>query len=295
MLRNGLWLPHNAGAAIADGSGLADALALNWINWNFVVRGPSQGGSVDSPPYIKEVKMASVRKTRRRPVARLSQDRRVSDILAAASEVISAKGYEGVTMAEVAERANIVEGTVYRYFKNKDDLLMQVAEEWFTEIYRDRIEVGAFSGTYNKLRYLIWHSLKTVADGPSFSRYLMMEVRPRPDYKETALYEINREYTGEIRKLFREAIASGEFKSGVPERLLRDMVFGTIEHSTWRFLRGEGDFDLEELAEEITMVVYQGMAAHPPRDERTDAISTVVARLEAVADRLDAIPPAKSK
>ena len=237
--------------------------------------------------------MTGVRKSRRRPVARLSQDQRISDILAAAREVISAKGYEGVTMAEIAERANIVEGTVYRYFKNKDDLLMQVAEEWFTEIYADRIEVGAFSGTYNKLRYLIWHSLKTVAEGRSFSRYLMMEVRPRPDYKETALYEINREYTSEIRKLFREAIASGEFKSGVPERLLRDMVFGTIEHSTWRFLRGEGDFDHEELADEITMVVYQGMSAQASKDDRIDAIDAVVSRLEAVAGRLEGSRPAE--
>ena len=237
--------------------------------------------------------MTGVRKSRRRPVARLSQDQRISDILAAAREVVSAKGYEGVTMAEIAERANIVEGTVYRYFKNKDDLLMQVAEEWFTEVYADRIEVGAFSGTYNKLRYLIWHSLKTVADGPTFSRYVMMELRPRSDYKDTALYEINREYTREIRDLFREAIASGEFKSGVPERLLRDMVFGTIEHSTWRFLRGEGSLDLEELADEITMVVYQGMSAQASKDERIDAIDSVVSRLEAVADRLEGSRPAE--
>lgn len=235
--------------------------------------------------------MNVVRKTRRRQVTRLSQDQRISDILAAAREVISVKGYEGVTMAEIAERANIVEGTVYRYFKNKDDLLMRVAEEWFTEVYGDRIDISAFSGTYNKLRYLIWHSLKTVADGPALSRYLMMEVRPRSDYKDTALYEINREYTGEIRGLFRAAIASGEFKSGVPERLLRDMVFGTIEHSTWRFLRGEGDFDLEELADEITMVVYRGMTTETPGDER---INAVVTRLEAVADQLENSRPAKS-
>ncbi|MES2494417.1 MAG: TetR/AcrR family transcriptional regulator [Pseudomonadota bacterium] len=232
--------------------------------------------------------MNVVRKTRRRQVTRLSQDQRISDILAAAREVISVKGYEGVTMAEIAERANIVEGTVYRYFRNKDDLLMRVAEEWFTEVYADRIDISAFSGTYNKLRYLIWHSLKTVADGPALSRYLMMEVRPRPDYKDTALYDINREYTGEIRNLFRAAIESGEFKSGVPERLLRDMVFGTIEHSTWRFLRGEGELELEELADEITMVVYRGMITETPGDER---INSVVNRLEAVADRLEGSRP----
>ena len=231
--------------------------------------------------------MNVVRRVRRRQVTRLSQDQRVSDILAAAKEVIATKGYEGVTMAEIAERANIVEGTVYRYFKNKDDLLLRVAEEWFTQSFADLVDVSAFNGTYNKLRYLIWHSLKTIAKGPALSRYVMVEVRPRADYKDTQLFEINREYTGQLRKLFSDAIPNGEFKSGVPERVLRDMVFGTIEHSTWRFLRGEGDFDVDELADEIAMVVYCGMTAEPLGDERLNA---VIGRLEAVVDRLEAKP-----
>lgn len=208
----------------------------------------------------------------------------MSDILLAAKEVIDAKGYEGVTMAEIAEKADIVEGTVYRYFKNKDDLLLRVAEDWFLEQYGDIVDVSAFNGTYNKLRYLIWHSLRTIKEGPAISRYIMTEVRPRSGYKDTRLFEINRDYTSQIRRVFAEAIKSGEFKSGVPERVLRDMVFGTIEHSTWRYLRNEGELDIEELADEIASVVYRGMTAVPPEDERMD---TAILRLEKIADRLD--------
>jgi TetR/AcrR family transcriptional regulator, fatty acid metabolism regulator protein len=223
-------------------------------------------------------------KMRRRSAVRLPQDRRVSDILAAAREMVLAKGYEGVTMADIAERADIVEGTVYRYFANKDDLLLRVAEIWFTESFSDLVDVSAFGGTYNKLRYLIWHSIKTIAAGPTFTRYVMLEVRPRENYKSTRLFEINRQYTIQIRKLFAEAIESGEFKHGVSERVLRDMVFGTIEHSTWRFLRGEGDVDVNELADEIAAVVYRGMTAQPLGDER---MTSVMSRLEAVADRME--------
>lgn len=225
-----------------------------------------------------------VKPQRRRQVNRLSQDRRVSDILAAANQIIEEKGYEGVTMAEIADRAQIVEGTVYRYFKNKDDLLMRVTEDWFAAHYGEIKDIGALSGTYNALRYFIWHSLHTIKTGPAFSRYVMTEVRPRPDYKSTRLFEINREYTSLLRRIFKDAIDSGEFKGGVPEPLLRDMVFGTIEHSTWRYLRGEGEYDTDELADEIATVVYRGMTAVPHEDERLDR---VLARLEKVADRLD--------
>ena len=226
---------------------------------------------------------AGLKSAKRRRFTRLPQDQRVSDILASARQVINEKGFERVTMAEIAEKANIVEGTVYRYFKNKDDLLLRVAEDYFTQQIADLADVSAFSGTYDKLRYLIWHSLHTIERGPSLSRYVMTEVRTRPEYKDMKLFEINRQYTSQIRDLFKRAIESGEFKSGVPERVLRDMVFGTIEHSTWRFLRGEGELDTEELADEIARVVYRGMTAVPPEDERLDK---VINRLEKAIDRL---------
>jgi AcrR family transcriptional regulator len=232
-----------------------------------------------------------VRKRRNRVVTRQSQDVRVADILKAAREIVSESGYEGVTVSEIAERAGIVEGTVYRYFKNKEELLLKVAEDWFTESFADLVDVSAFSGTYNKLRYLIWHSLKTIKAGPAISRFAMTEVRPRPDYKDTAVFDLNRRYTLQIRNLFADAINSGEFSHDVPERLLRDMVFGTIEHSTWRFLRGEGDFDSAEIADEIAAVLYRGMSAKPPEE---DKFSVLVARLEKVAAKLAPEPSDKS-
>lgn len=228
--------------------------------------------------------MTTEKKPRRRKSSRLSQDQRVSDILAAANDLIDTKGYENVTMVEIAERANIVEGTVYRYFKNKDELMLRVAEDWLRLKLADLLDVSALNGTYNKLRYLIWHSLKVVVSKPAVTRYIMLEVRPRESYKATELFAINRAYTEQLRKLFADAIASGEMKRGVPERLLRDMVFGTIEHSTWRYLRGQGELDVDELADEIAMVVFRGMSAGEPA---ANPLEETLARIEAVAERLE--------
>ncbi|WP_189622135.1 TetR/AcrR family transcriptional regulator [Novosphingobium colocasiae] len=233
--------------------------------------------------------MNTEKKPRRRKSTRLSQDQRVSDILAAANDLIDTKGYENVTMVEIAERSHIVEGTVYRYFKNKDELMLRVAEDWLRLKLADLLDVSALNGTYNKLRYLIWHSLKVIVSKPAVTRYIMLEVRPRESYKTTELFSINRAYTNQLRKLFADAISSGEMKRGVPERLLRDMVFGTIEHSTWRYLRGEGDLDVDELADEIAMVVFHGMSDRQPV---TNPLEASLARIEAVAERLEKAVPA---
>ena len=76
----------------------------------------------------------SAEKPLRRVTQRLPQERRVADILAAARQVIAEKGYENVLMSDIADRAGIVEGSLYRYFESKQDLLTKVADDWFEEV-----------------------------------------------------------------------------------------------------------------------------------------------------------------
>ena len=45
--------------------------------------------------------------------------------------------------------------------------------------------------------------------------------------------------------------------------LLRDLIFGGIEHQAWAYLRGEGDFSIDGTTEGITTVIYRGMAVDP--------------------------------
>ena len=89
------------------------------------------------------------------------------------------------------------------------------------------------------------------------------ELRSAPDYRKSAAYRLNRDYTGMVEQVVREAIESGEFRADVNVRTVRDMIFGAIEHRTWAFLRGEGKFPLDGTAEEITSIVFRGMSASP--------------------------------
>jgi hypothetical protein len=66
------------------------------------------------------------------------------------------------------------------------------------------------------------------------------------------------------RSVLQEAVDAGHFLADVSVRLLRDLIFGAIEHQTWAYLRGEGDFDVDEAARGITTVIYRSMAAERP-------------------------------
>jgi TetR/AcrR family transcriptional regulator, fatty acid metabolism regulator protein len=224
--------------------------------------------------------------TPRKQASRLSIDDRTADILAAAREVISVKGYENVLVADIARQAGIVEGTIYRYFENKRDLLVKVAEVWFNEQLAVDSQLPMIHGTQNKLRHIAARTLQIIKSEPVLSRFMLMELRPDPNYRSTAFFEMNRRFTRETLQVCKDAIASGEFHADVSPALVRDMLHGCIEHRTWAFLRGEGDFSIDEISDGIATVVYRGMATQPASTDNAARIDAAVARLEAVTTRL---------
>lgn len=217
-------------------------------------------------------------KVSRKSASRLPPDERLSVILTAARAVLAAKGYENTLLSDIAREAGIVEGTIYRHFENKRDLFVKVAEIWFTEKLSEDSHVRAVPGTHNKLRHLALHTLSIITSEPVLSRFMLLDLRPDPSYRSTPFYHLNRRFTQEVVDVCQEAIDRGEFLPNVPVRLLRDMFFGCIEHSTWAFLRGEGKLSVEEVANGIADVVYRGMVTQAPAP--TDAISARLARIE---------------
>jgi TetR/AcrR family fatty acid metabolism transcriptional regulator len=213
---------------------------------------------------------------------RLAYDERFTTILAAARIVLADKGYEKTVIADIAREAGIVEGTIYRYFKNKRDLLVKVAEIWFAEKLSEDSHLGSIPGTRNKLRHLAMRTLSIIRSDPVLSRFLLIELRPDPSYRTSPFFELNRRFTQEIVEVCRQAIDRGEFRSDVSPTLLRDMFFGCIEHRTWAFLRGEGDFSVEKVADGIADVIYRGMAAVSREPSDLEVMATRVERIESL-------------
>lgn len=191
---------------------------------------------------------------------RLSPDERIATIMLVTRQMLSEKGYEKIVTSEVADRCGISEATIYKYFTSKRDLLVRVAEQWFEEILAIDQPITTNRGIHDRLRDLVWESLAVVRKEPTLTRFVLMELRSDPAYRSMHIYELNRKFTGKISMVLNEAVQMGEFRDDVPVRLLRDMIFGCIEHQTWAFLRGEGDFSVDLAADSITNVVYRGMA-----------------------------------
>lgn len=224
----------------------------------------------------------------RRRVNRLPAEQRISDIMAAARAVFTEKGYNEALISDIAERAGVVEGSIYRFFTNKRDLLVRVVEHWYEEMLaQDSEQLASVRGTWNRIRFIIYHHLLSIRREPGLSRLVFQELRPDPDYRKTRIYQLNQSYTQQLVDVVREAVAAGEFRSDVSVSLVRDMVYGSVEHRTWAFLRNEGDFDIEQTADGITDIVYRGLVVQSAEASGADRMNATVQRLEDIVARLE--------
>lgn len=191
--------------------------------------------------------------------ARLNPEERIADILVAARTLLSERGYENLLTTDVASQCGVSEATIYRYFPTKRDLLVKVAEDWFTEILAVEPELAKQGDVYHQLRYFIRSSLSIVRKEPWLTRYVLLELRSDPSYRSSQIYALNQRFTSSVVNLVNDAVRKGVFRAGVSAQLVRDMIFGCIEHRTWSYLRGGSDFSVEEAADTIATIIYRGL------------------------------------
>ena len=224
------------------------------------------------------------RATIRTAARRMPRDQRVAAILRSARVVLRERGSEQFLTSEVAERCGISEGTIYKYFPTKRDLLIQVGESWFDEFLAEDYPIRLSGPIEERLYHVIWWSLSIIRREPALTRFVLMELRADPNYRNMRIYQQNREIVDRVMSVIAEGTATGELRANLPLRVVRNMIFGAIEHETWVYLRGEGDFSVDYSTAGITNIIIRGISATP---KPADAMAAVVGRLETVAASLE--------
>lgn len=229
------------------------------------------------------------RRTTRPPrqrASKMSRDARVAEILAVARERFCDQGFAAVSVADIAQRVGISEATVFKYFPTKRELLGQVIEHWYGDLFGDYSrELEVIEGARNRFRYLAWRHLCTLREDPAMCRLIFTEVRSQPDYARSPTHRMNLRYTGLLMDVIREGAKSGEFRTDLPLELMRDLVYGGIEHHAWRFLYGSGRLDVEKITEQLVDLLCNGIFAAPPA-RPDDRLPELVERLERAARAL---------
>ena len=221
----------------------------------------------------------------RRRRTRRPRAEREREILAAARDDFGEQGFAGGSVAEIAARAGVVEGTVYTYFESKRALLLRVVADFYEQLISD-VETGlrAVRGAENQLRFLITRHVQVFVEDLGICRLLLSEIRPDPDLYDDAVRNLNRRYTALATQVIDRGMAAGELRADLVPTLLRDIIYGGLEHALWRHVFAGASIDPLQLADDLADTVLAGALAHPVADATAQRIERAVAALERHAE-----------
>jgi TetR/AcrR family transcriptional regulator, fatty acid metabolism regulator protein len=185
---------------------------------------------------------------------------RYDAILEAAKRAFSENGYEATSIADIARIAQISDGLVYRYFRNKRELLYEVLKKFYERILLDlETQVFKYALFPARLEALILRHLQVFVSDTDLCRLFISEVRTASDYEGSPIQELNRLYTSVLIRIVKDAVKAGEVTPHVNPRLLRDVIFGAIEHLAWRHVNGKGQLRVTQTARDLTLMLTSGI------------------------------------
>ena len=180
-------------------------------------------------------------------------------IMESFSLLMAQKDFHSITTAQNAE---VTEGLIYKYFKDKKDLLYQVLNEHFFE-FQAKIEnrIANKKTCIEKLEVVIFSSLESYAANRVFSKILLLEVRNSPDFFNSCAYEMVRKYAHTILEIIEKGIEKGELKPQVDAVILRKVILGAIEHACLGEIIFGKELDIDEVSTGIADIVFNGAKA----------------------------------
>ena len=150
---------------------------------------------------------ASDRVTRRR-------DRRKAEIIRTATEILSASGYQGMSLEEVAERTDIAKATLYHYFSSKDDLVAAALEVLTQEVLQRlaaRQEAAGHAPPAELLRALIDEQVLILTETAPEVAAVFSWPRAWPEAFDGPMKDMRRRHDAVFRRVVERGVAEGEF------------------------------------------------------------------------------------
>lgn len=183
-------------------------------------------------------------------------------IIDAAVIAIAENGYHQAQVSKIAKQAGVADGTIYLYFKNKEDILISVFQEKmgvFVDNLQDIIKNGSSSS--EKLAQMIENHFKVLSDDRHLATVTQLELRQSNKEIRLKINAILKEYLKLLDEILIEGMLSGEFNQTMDVRLARQMVFGTIDEITTTWVMNEYRYDLLALSSKVTQLVLNGLKA----------------------------------
>lgn len=185
-------------------------------------------------------------------------------ILDAAIAVIAESGFHNSRVADIADRAGVADGTVYLYFKSKEQILMAALDSAFEAFYRRaKEELAAASDARAKLRILARLHLRLLNQNRNMAVVLQTELRQSAKFLAEFSQRELKGYFDLIREIIREGQEAGSIRKEVPDKIAAACLFGALDELVTSWVLSSREYDLAASADPVIDLLLSGMGARP--------------------------------
>jgi len=187
---------------------------------------------------------------------------RRAEILRAAVEVFADRGYFSARMREVAERAGVADGTLYLYFKGKEDLLVSILEEYAEAfLTRARRDAERITDPNEKLRIVVERHLFSMESDRALAQVFQIELRHTRRFLRQIAKGKVAQYLGLLQEIIGEGRRSGAFRTDVPIEVAARAVFGAVDEVVTAWVLASRPWPLAEHAKPLVGLILRGLVA----------------------------------
>lgn len=188
-------------------------------------------------------------------------------ILKAAVKVFAEKGFYNARVSEIAKEADVADGTIYLYFKNKDDILISLFEEEFGQIVENmRQELEKEKNPLQKIRKFAQVHLSILQKQQQLAEVLGVEVRQSTKFMKEYVNKPFIEYLNLIRAIVVEGQEKGIIRKDLTPGIMKRAFFGALdEMSRYWVLSTKKKHSINDAAWQISDVFIRGMMTEEAR------------------------------
>ncbi len=181
-------------------------------------------------------------------------------ILRAATKVFAEKGFFNSKVADIAKQAGIADGTVYLYFKSKDEILHSIFDRAMEEfISEGKREIAEIEEPVERLRRIAQLHLERLGADRDMAIVFQVELRGSTKFMEEFSAAGFADYLDIITETFQDGQKSGVFRKGLKPIVCAKILYGALDEMVTNWILSKKSYPLAPMADVVLEIFFGGV------------------------------------
>jgi TetR/AcrR family fatty acid metabolism transcriptional regulator len=183
-------------------------------------------------------------------------------ILRAATRVFARNGYFNSKVADIASAAGVADGTVYLYFKSKEEILHSIFDRTVEEAVSEaRRQLEEMRDPREKLRRIAHLHLERLGADRDLAVVFQVELRGSTKFMEEFSAAGFASYLGLIRATIEEGQREGVFRSELNAKVVSKILFGALDEMATNWILSKRRYKLAPMGDQVLDIFLNGVSA----------------------------------